>query len=89
MAGTIDLVQRCYSGIETRQNQLQVNPYLPNELKEIQFDMMYRQHWVNLLITPKRLIVRTRPHAVPPITVGFREDTSELKPGDTLQFDLQ
>jgi alpha,alpha-trehalase len=89
MAGTVDLVQRCYSGIETRQNTLQLNPYLPNDLKEIQFDIMYRQHWVNLLITSKRLIVRTRPHAVSPITIRFREDTFELKPGDTLQFDLQ
>jgi hypothetical protein len=25
---------------------------------------------------------------VAPITVGFREDTYELKPGDTLQFEL-
>jgi len=88
IAGTIDLVQRCYSGIETRQNKLQLNPYLPNDLKEIQFDIMYRQHWVNLLITSKRLIVRTRPHAVAPITIGFREDTFELKPGDKLQFKL-
>ena len=88
MAGTVDLVQRCYSGIETRQNKLQLNPYLPNDLKEIQFDIMYRQHWVNLLITSKRLIVRTRPHAAAPITIGFREDTFELKPGDKLQFKL-
>jgi alpha,alpha-trehalase len=88
MAGTVDLVQRCYSGIETRQNKLQLNPYLPNDLKEIQFDIMYRQHWVNLLITSKRLIVRTRPHAAAPITIGFREDTFELKPGDKLQFRL-
>jgi trehalose/maltose hydrolase-like predicted phosphorylase len=88
MAGTVDLVQRCYSGIETRKHKLQLNPYLPNELKEIQFDIMYRQHWVNLLITSKRLTVRTRPHPAAPITIGFREDTFELKPGDTLQFKL-
>ena len=89
MAGTVDLIQRCYTGIETRQNKLQLNPYLPNDLKEIQFDIMYRQHWVNLLITCNRLIVSTRPHAVAPITIGFRDNTFELNPGDTLQFDLQ
>jgi trehalose/maltose hydrolase-like predicted phosphorylase len=58
-------------------------------LKEIKFDILYRQHWVNLLITPNRLTVSTRPTAVAPITVGFREDTFELKPGGSLQFSLK
>jgi alpha,alpha-trehalase len=88
MAGTVDLVQRCYTGIETRQDRLQLNPYLPNELKKVQFDIMYRQHWVNLTITSNRLKVSTRPSAVAPITIGFLENTFELKPGDTLQFEL-
>ena len=88
MAGTVDLIQRCYTGIETRQNKLQLNPYLPNDLKEIQFDILYRQHLINLLITSDRLTVSTRPHAVAPIMVGFREDTFELKPGDKLQLDM-
>jgi len=88
MAGTVDLVQRCYTGIETRQDRLQLNPYLPNELKKIQFDIMYRQHWVNVAVTSDRLKVSTRHHDVAPITVGFRDDTYELKPGDTLRFEL-
>jgi alpha,alpha-trehalase len=88
MAGTVDLVQRCYTGIETRQDRLQFNPYLPNELKKVQFDIMYRQHWVNVSITSNQLTVSTRPCAAAPITIGFREKTAELKPGDTLKFDL-
>ncbi len=89
MAGTVDLVQRCYTGIETRQDRLQLNPYLPNELKKVEFDIMYRQHWVNFTITSSRLKVSTRPRAVAPITIGFQEATFELKPGDTLQFELR
>ena len=89
MAGTVDLIQRCYTGIETRQDRLQLNPYLPNELKRIQFDIMYRQHWVNVIVTSDRLKVSTRQHDVAPITIGFREDTFELKPGDTLRFELR
>jgi len=89
MAGTIDLIQRCYMGIETRQDRLQLNPYLPRNLEEIQFDVLYRQHWINLLIKSGQLVVSTRPSAVEPITIGFREDTYELKPGGTLQFNLK
>ena len=89
MAGTVDLVQRCYTGIETRQDRLLLNPYLPNDLKKIQFDIMYRQHWVNIIITSNRLKVSARPRAAAPIMIGFGEDTIELKPGHTLQFELQ
>src|SRR4029453_5122951 len=32
MAGTVDLVQRCYTGLETRQDVLWLNPSLPEEL---------------------------------------------------------
>jgi alpha,alpha-trehalase len=89
MAGTVDLIQRCYLGIETRQDRLQLNPYLPSELKEVQFDVLYRHHWVNLLVKSNRLTVSTRPTALAPITIGFRGDTFELEPGHTLQFDLR
>jgi alpha,alpha-trehalase len=88
MAGTVDLIQRCYTGIETRQHKLQLNPYLPNDLKEVRFDIVYRQHLINLVVTSKRLRLTAQPCAAAPITIGFREETFELKPGDTLQFDL-
>lgn len=88
MAGTVDLIQRCYTGIETRQGRLQLNPFLPNDLKEIRFDVLYRQHWVNLAIGPGRLVVSTRPGTAAPIKLGFREETFELSPGETRQFEL-
>ncbi|MFO7997160.1 MAG: glycosyl hydrolase family 65 protein, partial [Dehalococcoidia bacterium] len=88
MAGTIDLVQRCYTGIETRQDRLQLNPYLPDDLKEIQFDILYRQQRLNLVITHRRLTISARPGTAAPIKVGFRDEVIELKAGDTAKFDL-
>jgi alpha,alpha-trehalase len=88
MAGTVDLIQRCYTGIETRQDRLVLNPYLPDELKEVRFDILYRQHWVNLVLTSNRLTVSTRPSTAAPIKVGFRDEVTELKAGDTVDFDL-
>jgi trehalose/maltose hydrolase-like predicted phosphorylase len=89
MSGTVDLIQRCYTGIETRQDRLQLAPYLPSDLKEIQFSILYRQHLVNVLITQKRLRVSTQPGEAAAITIGFEEETFELNPGDTLEFDLR
>ncbi|MFC2041999.1 trehalose-phosphatase, partial [Chloroflexota bacterium] len=88
MAGTIDLIQRCYTGIETRLDRLQLNPYLPADLKEIRFDILYRKNWVNLIITPSRLNVSTRPDTAAPIKIGFRDEVMELKAGDSLEFEL-
>jgi alpha,alpha-trehalase len=88
MAGTIDLIQRCYTGIETHQDILQLNPYLPAELKEMRFDILYRQQWVNVVITHNRLTLSTRPGFAAPIKIGFRDEVMELKAGGTLAFDL-
>ena len=35
MAGTIDLVQRCFVGIDMRGNTLHFDPALPDEIKRI------------------------------------------------------
>jgi Glycosyl hydrolase family 65, N-terminal domain/Glycosyl hydrolase family 65, C-terminal domain len=45
MAGTVDLVQRCYTGLETRQDVLWLNPSLPQELDGLDFEVRYRGHW--------------------------------------------
>ncbi len=88
MAGTVDLIQRCYTGIETRLDRLQLNPYLPKDLKEMRFDILYRQHWVNLIITRNLLKVSTRQGTAAPIKISFRDEVMELKAGDTVEFDL-
>ena len=52
MAGTVDLVQRCYTGLETREDVLWLNPSLPEELDGLDFDVRYRGHWgINLHLT--------------------------------------
>jgi alpha,alpha-trehalase len=63
MAGTIDLIQRCYTGIETRQNKLLFNPFLPHDLRGIKFGIFYRQHWIDLHLTSDKLVVNTLSNA--------------------------
>ncbi|MFC1893686.1 trehalose-phosphatase [Chloroflexota bacterium] len=88
MAGTVDVIQRCYTGIETRQDRLQLNPYLPSDLKEMRFDILYRQHWIDLIINHNRLTLKARPGVATPIRISFRDEVIELKAGDTLELDL-
>jgi alpha,alpha-trehalase len=88
MAGTVDLIQRCYTGLETREDTLWFDPCLPYDLKEVQFDIHYRGHWINLQITSDRLRFHTRSYGLAPLKVGFQNTIYELKPGDTVEIPI-
>lgn len=49
MSGTVDLLQRCYTGIETREDTLFLNPLLPEGCLSLRLRVRYRGH--NLLLT--------------------------------------
>ena len=44
MAGTVDLLQRGFTGLETREDVLGFDPYLPDALHGMRFRMRYRRH---------------------------------------------
>ena len=88
MAGTVDLVQRCYAGIETHDNVLWLGPLLPAELVEIRFDVHYRGHWLEIAILPDRVHIRSRPGLAPPIRVAYKGQVVWMEPGDKQQFAL-
>ncbi|HEV8652877.1 MAG TPA: beta-phosphoglucomutase family hydrolase [Actinomycetes bacterium] len=89
MAGTVDLAQRCYTGIEIRGDVLWLNPSLPEELSGLDADLRYRGHWgVNLHVLLDRARVRVRPSAGAPIKVSFGDEVVEIPPGDAREFAL-
>jgi hypothetical protein len=45
MAGTVDLAQRCYTGLEAREDVLWLSPSLPEGLDGLDFDVRYRGNW--------------------------------------------
>lgn len=55
MAGTIDLVQRCYTGLETREDALRLDPRLPDELHQLDFEFSYRSQRIQATITADRV----------------------------------
>ncbi|WNG20239.1 glycoside hydrolase family 65 protein [Cystobacter fuscus] len=52
MAGTVDLLQRAYTGLEVRAGVLHFNPHLPQEVKRLKFSLRYHKHWVEVELTP-------------------------------------
>lgn len=84
MAGTVDLLQHCYTGIETRNGVLWLDPALPPELGRLAIDLRYRGHWVELEFSDGEVRVAVTPGRDGSIKVGFAGEVRELAPGEAL-----
>jgi alpha,alpha-trehalase len=83
MAGTVDLVQRGYAGVEARGGVLWFDPSLPAEVACLQFSMRYRGHWgIEVRIADGQLRVSLPPSDADPVTIGHRGRTFKLAAGE-------
>lgn len=88
MAGTIDLVQRCYTGLELRQEELRLDPVIPAELGSLGLSLHYRGRNVHLRIDDRVVRMKVGRGADGPLAVRVRGDLYEVKAGDTAEFRL-
>jgi len=89
MAGAVDIIERCYSGIEAREHILWFNPSLPPELNEVRMRIRYRDHWIDVAISQEQLRLTGTAGRMPLVKVGFGGRTHELRAGQSLEFDLR
>ncbi|MDA3644314.1 glycoside hydrolase family 65 protein [Saccharopolyspora indica] len=90
MAGSIDLLQRCFAGIEVRDGALRLNPQWPTELGDLELALRYRGQPLAITVTGRTATVRTAPGpARPPITCACGDRTVLLGPGETARFSLE
>lgn len=88
MAGTVDLIQRCYTAVEPRANVLTFNPQLPDELTRLMTTIRYRGQTLDLEVTHDCLRVSSRPFTAYPITIAYRGHVREISPGQHYEFRL-
>lgn len=86
MAGTVDLIQRGYTGIATYENTLSLNPCLPDGITALTMTIRDRGHVLCLRVRPDVAEVRTRASGATPIKISMRDSVYELKAGDTRRF---
>jgi alpha,alpha-trehalase len=84
MAGSIDLLQRCFTGLETRADRLVVGPHWPESLGALTFPIEYRGHRVNIRVSGRTAILSADPGDAPPITIECRGKTHRLSAGSTV-----
>ncbi|MEX1013519.1 MAG: glycosyl hydrolase family 65 protein [Waddliaceae bacterium] len=88
MAGTVDLIQRCYPGIEIRENVLWFNPSLPAQLKYLKFYIHYRGHSLQVEMDHEKLTLRTKHSMAKMIKIGMNNDVHEMVAGEVLSFPI-
>jgi alpha,alpha-trehalase len=89
MAGSVDLVQRCFTGIETRSDTLRLDPCLPDPLERLRLQIRYRQHTLDLVIGQDSLSVRSEPGPERPIRLHVNGEDLDFAPGESRQFPLE
>jgi len=89
MAGTIDIIQRCYTGLEIRDNILWLNPKLPKEIKELNLQIRYGGSRIKLHINQKKLVVNfDQDWLQNPVEINVNGVSKVFKKNDSAEFEL-
>ena len=86
MAGSIDLLQRCFTGLETRADRLILSPMWPESLGALRMPIYYRGYRLHLTIRGRSAEISVDPADHPAIEIECRGNVQTLTPGTTLRF---
>jgi len=88
MTGTLDLVQRAYTGLAIEEDVLRFEPTLPEEVAELTFPLHYRGHQLRVHLDRTCLNVSAAPSDLPAVQIGFDGQRETLRAGETLTFTM-
>jgi alpha,alpha-trehalase len=86
MAGSVDLIQRCFTGLEARHDRLALDPSWPDSLGAVSFAVTYRSQPLTVCLRDGIVEVRADPGMWRPVRVVCRGDSRELVPGSAVRF---
>lgn len=88
MAGTVDLLQRCYTGLELRDNVLWIRPRLPEDIRRLSLVIRYRTHVLRLSVTRTDVEIAAAPGEIAPVRIGIRNVVYVINAGQRHTFAL-
>jgi trehalose/maltose hydrolase-like predicted phosphorylase len=87
MAGTVDLLERGYSGMEAAADGvLRFKPSLPAEIERLSFSIYYQRRWLEIALVNDHLQVSSEVTAQPPIELECRGERVSLASGEAKTF---
>ncbi|MFH8371736.1 glycoside hydrolase family 65 protein [Streptomyces sp. NPDC018031] len=89
MAGTLDLVQRGLTGLETRDGALHLDPAPLPQLSEYGFSLRFLGHWgIQVRLRGKELSIGVPASAESPLRVVLPDRAVTVAPGEVCPLDL-
>ncbi len=89
MAGSVDVLQRCYTGIELRGDVLWLDPRLPAPLRRLRLFVRYRGQSLVLELEADALQVSAMHCVAPAIRVGVNGQVHEIAESESRRFVLK
>ncbi|MDQ3540519.1 MAG: glycoside hydrolase family 65 protein [Chloroflexota bacterium] len=86
MAGTVNLIERCYTGFEASGDVVRFAPELPAEVRFLSSRLRYRGCWLDVTVTPDRIRIGTASDAPEDVTVACGERCETLTPGASVDW---
>ena len=86
MAGCVDLLQRCFAGLETRHDALWLNPHWPRQFGRLEFEVRYRHQALTVAVSGREVRIAAHPGPGGPVRVGCGAELRDLRPGETVEF---
>jgi len=88
MAGSVDLVTRCYLGLEMRGDRLWFHPLLPGEISSVRFHLAYRDQALSVTVSQDELRIVSAEGEAAPIRIVVEGIEFELATGEERRFSL-
>jgi trehalose/maltose hydrolase-like predicted phosphorylase len=86
MAGTVDMIQRCYLGLEVHEDALWFNPVLPDELARLRVRLRYRGLWLVVSVDQETLTVTAERDWADEVTICVGGERYRLGLGEQRSF---
>ena len=88
MAGSVDMVTRCYAGIEMREDRLWFHPGMPAEIAAIKFHLVYRDQALSVRLSQHELRIDSAEGDAAPIRVVVDGHEVAIRAGEERRFAL-
>jgi len=88
MAGSIDVLQRCFAGLEVREDALRLSPYWPRALGTLEMTLRYREHDLCIRVSAEGVRITSAPGVGQPIRVVVGNEAATVSHGDAAEFAL-
>jgi alpha,alpha-trehalase len=88
MAGTVDLVQRCFTGLDVRDGKLHFDPVFGDRMGTVKLKLRHLGRWLDVTLEPHQITIRAHKSWAKPVPISVRGCERELKGGESVTFDL-